>query len=250
MKASLHCIPVLSGRWRLGGALALATCLGVGLSACAPIPAHQESYPVGRARLVLPLGDWVELGHSEEVLPLFPELGDTIPLQTRAVGLRGRGNDWLAILVVQTNSTNTPRPHTLWTATCPQQRGVLVEDATAASPVRVDCLRFKRWADSGNWLEKNDPVLSRWLSVGKVAVGQPASHVNYRYATEGGAYVQVNALVDQRLLRPETRNNEAFLRAGQPAQAWISQLAEAARLSVGALNGVLPVPAFPIPLPN
>lgn len=243
-------MPLHVGRWCLGCTIALAACLGVALSACAPLTEHQEPYQVGRATLALPQGDWVDLGHSEEVLPLFPELGDTIPLQTRAVGLRGAHKDWLAILVVQTNSTNYPRPRTLWTGACPQQRGVLVEDATAGSPVRVDCLRFKRWANPGSWLEKNDPTLSQWLSVGDVTVGQPSSHVNYRYATEGGAYVQVNALVDQRLLRPKTRNNEEFLRAGQPAQAWIHQLAQAARQSASMLNGYLPVPAFPILLPN
>lgn len=250
MKASLSCMPVCAERWRLGCFISLSACLGFVLTACAPFAAHQEPYQVGRATLALPQGDWVDLGHSEEVLPLFPELGDSIPLQTRAVGLRGAQEDWLAILVVQTNSTNFPRPHTLWTGACPQQRGVLVEDATAASPVRVDCLRFKRWANPSSWLEKNDPTLSQWLSIGDVAVGQPSSHVNYRYATEGGAYVQINALVDQRLLRPKTHNNEEFLRAGLPAQAWIQQLAQAARQSVATLNGYLPVPAFPIPLPN
>lgn len=249
MKASITvCLPV--DDWICGKKLLFAACLGLALSGCAPVSPYLETYQVGRATLELPPGDWVELGQSEEVLPLFPELGDTVPLQTRAVGLRGPDQDWLAILVVQTNSTNSPRPHTLWTASCPRQRGVLVEDATAASPVRVDCLRFKRWAQPGSWLEKNDPVLSQWLSVGKVNTDHPVSHVNYRYATEGGAYVQINALVDQRLLTPPTRNNEEFLRSGQPAQVWIHQLAQAARLSVGALNGYLPVPSFPLPLPH
>lgn len=237
-------------RWRLGCTMALAVVLSAALGACAPVTAYQQPYPVGRATLALPQGDWVDLGHSEEVLPLFPELGDTIPLQTRALGLRGAEKDWLAILVVQTNSTNSPRPHTLWTGACPQQRGVLVEDATAGSTVRVDCLRFKRWTNPSSWLAKSDPVLGEWLSVGGVAVGQPSSHVNFRYATEGGAYIQVNALIDQRLLRPKTRSNEEFLRAGQPAQAWIHQLAEAARQSAGMLNGYLPVPVFPISLSN
>lgn len=240
----------VGGGWRLGCKLSWIACLGVALAACAPLSPVAEHRQVGRATLELPPGDWVDLGQSEEVLPLFPELGDTVPLQTRAIGLRGARQDWLAILVVQTNHTNSPRPHTLWTGSCPKQRGVWIKDAADASPVRVDCLRFKRWADPVQWLEKNDPVLSHWLGVGKVAVGLPASHVNYRYATEGGAYVQVNALVDQRLLSPPTRTNEEFLRSGQPALVWLQQLAQAARLSVGALNGYLPVPAFPLPLPN
>lgn len=250
MNATVSCMPLRVGRRQFGWSIALAACLGFALSACAPITVHHGSHQVGRATVVLPHGDWVELGRSDEVLPLFPELGDTIPLQTRAVGLRDGHKNWLAILVVQTNSTNAPRTHTLWTGACPQQRGVLVEDFTVASPVRIDCLRFKRWANPLSWLEKNDPLLSEWLSVGDVTVGQPSSHVNYRYATEGGAYVQVNALVDQRLLRPKTRNNEEFLRAGLQAQTWVNQLAQAARESVGMLNGYLPVPAFPIPLPN
>lgn len=181
---------------------------------------------------------------------MLPELGATVPLQTRAVGLRGNDKQWLAVLLVQTNSTNSPRPPTHWTGACPQQQGVIVEDATVRSPVRIDCLRFKRWADNENWLGKNHPLLEQWLARKGAAPSQPYSHMNYRYATVGGAYVEVNALVDQRLLRPKTQSNDEFLRAGLPAQEWMRQLTEAVRQSTSMMDGYLAVPSFPIALPN
>ena len=61
--------------------------------------------------------------------------------------------------------------------------------------------------------------------------------------------MQVQALVDQRLLTPDTRNSEEFLRSGQPSYTWVHQVAQAARQSTADLNGLLPLPPFPIDLP-
>lgn len=232
--------------WR---AAAVASAAAV-LAGCAPLQASDRALPVGRANLVLPAGPWAALEVSNEVLPLWPDPVSTVPLQTRVVGLRGTDQQWLALFWVQTNNSNSPRPTTLWTGTrCPQQRGTLVEDVAQGSPVRIDCLRFKRWAASDQWLDKNEPLLVQWLAQHQVVPSAPYSHLNYRYATLGGAYVQVQALVDQRLLTPDTRNNEEFLRSGQPAYAWIHQVAQAARQSTADLNGTLPLPPFPIDFP-
>ena len=217
--------------------------------ACAPVkPAATPEYPVGRARLALPEGTWEDLGQSTVALPVRPAPG-TIPLQTRAVGLRGADKELLAVALVQTNSTNYPREQTLWTGTCPRQDGVWVEDAAQASPVRVDCLRLKRWANNRDWLDKNQPELVRWMADHKVTFTRPVSHLNYRYATQGGVYVDIQAVVDQRLLRPPTRNNHEFLAAGRPGQTWSHALAQAARQSAALMDGALVIPAFPIAFP-
>ena len=249
--------------------LSLWAALGLGtLSGCARLPttpAPPSSLTVGRAYLVLPPGNWVDLGSSDQLLTLLPEVGATLPLQTRTIGLRGPGpgpetdtnSVWLAVLQVQTNSTNYPRSETRWTDTCPQQQDVLVEDATAAetskgtltSHVRIDCLRFKRWASQDGWMQTNQPVLTQWLLSHQASPAQAYSHLHYRYATQGGAYVDIQAVVDQRLLRPPTRNNTEFLAAGRPGQAWIHALALAGRQSTAQLDGKLSVPAFPIALP-
>ena len=234
-------------RWVLCAGVAAAAVL----AGCAPLQAPGRGVAVGRASLQLPGGAWQALQVSDEVLALWPAPVSSVPLQTRVVGLRGTDQQWLALLWVQTNHDNTPHPPLLWTgATCPQQRGTLVEDIAQGSPVRIDCLRFKRWAASNQWLEKNEPLLVQWLADHQVAVpGVPYSHLNYRYATLGGAYVQVQALVDQRLLTPDTRNSEEFLRSGQPAYTWVHQVAQAARQSTADLNGILPFPPFPIDPP-
>ena len=237
--------------------IGLLAALG-GLTACAPLQTTPMPLTVGRAQLVLPPGEWVDFGASDQALTLLPEVGATLPLQTRTVGLRGpgTGSPWLAVLQVQTNNTNYLRATTRWTDTCPQQKGVLVEDATAAetskgtltSHVRIDCLRFKRLANHDGWMATNQPVLAQWLSSHNAVPSLPYSHLHYRYATQGGAYVDIQAVVDQRLLRPPTRSNQEFLAAGHPGQAWIHQLALAARQSAAQLDGKLPVPAFPIAL--
>ena len=238
--------------------IGLLAALG-GLTACAPLQTTPMPLTVGRAQLVLPPGEWVDLGASDQALTLLPEVGATLPLQTRTVGLRGpgTGSPWLAVLQVQTNNTNYLRATTRWTDTCPQQKGVLVEDATAAetskgtltSHVRIDCLRFKRLANHDGWMATNQPVLAQWLSSHIAVPSLPYSHLHYRYATQGGAYIDVQAVVDQRLLRPPTRNNTEFLAAGRPGQAWIHALALAGRQSTAQLDGKLSVPAFPIALP-
>lgn len=228
------------------------------LTACAPLQKTPAPLTAGRSQLVLPPGEWVDLGASDQALILLPEVGATVPLQTRSIGLRGPNGSWLAVLQVQTNSTNSPRATTHWTDTCPKQQGVLVEDATAVetakgrltSHVRIDCLRFKRLANHEGWMEENQPVLEMWLNHHKAAPSQPYSHLHYRYATQGGAYVDIQAVVDQRLLRPPTHNNHEFLIAGRPGQAWIHALAQAGRQSTALLDGTLAVPPFPIALPQ
>ena len=211
------------------------------LTACAPLPTTPSPpglLTVGRAQLVLPPGEWVDFGTSDQALKLLPEVGATLPLQTRTVGLRGQrtgtNSPWLAVLQVQTNSTNYPRAETRWTDT---------------SHVRIDCLRFKRWASQDGWMQANQPVLAQWLLSHQAAPAQAYSHLHYRYATQGGAYVDIQAVVDQRLLSPPTRNNQEFLAAGRPGQAWIHALALAGRQSTAQLDGKLSVPAFPIALP-
>jgi len=196
----------------------------------------QVEYPAGRARLVLPPGAWQDLGTADEPRP---------PLQTRSVGLRGGQGAWLAVLRVQTNRTGSLTGFPLGPGDCPRQENVMVDDAAAGSPVRADCLRLKNWGTDAKWLEKNRPELVQWLNTRQIAVKSPYVYLTYRYATQAGAWVAVDAVVDQRLLSIRPRNNEEFLRAGRPAQQWGHDLAQAARLSIGMVDGYLAVPPFP-----
>jgi hypothetical protein len=109
----------------------------------------------------------------------------------------------------------------------------------------MDCLRYKRWVEGPQWLEKNQPELAQWMAGRKLTVSAPYSHMSYRYATEGGAMVAVDVLADQRLLRPKTHNNQEFLAAGRPALRWGNDLAQAVRVSTGMMDGYLVIPPFP-----
>lgn len=212
------------------------------------VPPKAE-YSVGRSRLVLPLGAWQDLGATDVALPLLPGPGASVPLQTLAVGLRGAQGELLAVLRVQTNRSGDMTRPLVWSGYCPQQKDVIVDDAAASSPVRADCLRFKRWASSAQWLDKNSPELATWIDSRQIALRQPYSYFSYRNATEGGALVELYELVDHRLLRPKTQNNEEFLTSGRPAQRWVEDLVQAARLSVGMVDGFLAIPPFPLPVP-
>ena len=215
------------------------------LTACAPLASQQAEYPAGRARLALPAGAWEDLGTSDQAVRLLPQPDGRIALQSRVLGLRGAQQELLAVLRVQTNRGNDWQGPMFWTGSCLPQQGVAVEDATKGSRVRVDCLRFKRWVDGPQWLEKNQPDFAQWLLGRKLAVSAPYSYMSYRYATEGGAMVAVDVLADQRLLRPRTRNNEEFLVAGRPALQWGHELAQAVRVSAGMMDGHLAIPPFP-----
>lgn len=217
----------------------------VALTACAPLAPQQTEYPAGRVRLALPAGAWEDLGASDQAVRLLPQPDGRIALQTRVVGLRGAHQELLAVLRVQANRSNDWQGPMLWTGSCLPQQGVAVEDATVGSRVRMDCLRFKRWMNDPQWLEKNQPDLAQWLAGHKLAVSAPYSYMSYRYATEGGAMVAVDVLADRRLLHPWPRNNEEFLVAGRPALQWGQQLAQAVRVSTGMMDGYLAIPPFP-----
>ena len=213
------------------------------MTACAPLTTPpQTEYPTGRARLVLPPGAWQDLGATDEIR-------GRAALQTRAVGLRSAQGAWLAIMRVQTNRVGPLPGAALWLGHCSRQQDVTVEDAAAGSPVRTDCLRFKRWGSSDEWLRKNRPDLAQWLDGRQIKPQAPFAHVSYHYATEGGAWVAVDALVDHRLLRGPTHNNHEFLTAGRPALQWARELAQAAQRSVGMMDGYLAVPPFPFSPP-
>lgn len=232
----------------LRSALVLAL-LGAALLLAACAPPQPNLVKAGRAELMLPRGDWIDLGASDEALPSSVAFPGGPLTQTRAVGLRGPGQEFLAVLLVQSNRSNHWN-RTLWNGNCPARQDMLVRDAAQSSPVRIDCLRFKRRADADGWLAKNQPEVVQWLAQRQITPTRPYAFLNYRYTTESGGYIAVNAVVDQRLLVPRTRNNEEFLVSGLPAMDWSQRMAQAARLSTAMLDGHLAVPAFPMALPN
>ena len=222
--------------------------MAVLLAACAPLTVPpQTEHPVGRARLVLPAGEWQDLGRADTVAP---GSDGRLTLETRAVGLRGAQGEWLAVLRVHTNRTGSWRGSAAGAGSCPAQRNVMVEDAAAGSAVRADCLRLKPWASSSRWLEQNRPDLVRWLADRTLTLRQPYIFLSYRYATEAGAWVDVDALVDQRLVQPRATNNMEFLAAGRPSLQWARDMAQSARLSVAMMDGQLAIPPFPFPTPS
>jgi len=238
----------LCGPHRAGLALgALAALLAA--SGCAPL--QPDRLPVGRAQLALPAGHWTPLAQDDTVFDVLPEdTAHDLPMHSRLVGLHDAGGTLLASVWIQTNATNAPRDTTLWTWRCLPQKGVQVEDAAQGSPVRIDCLRYRRRADTDGYLAASRPQLARTLADHRAIPAQPYSHIAYRYSTPEGGFVAVDVLADQRLLRPETHNNLEFLRAGRPAQAWMHQLRDAARTSTALLDGLLVLPPFPQPLPQ
>ena len=128
----------------------------------------------------------------------------------------------------------------------------MLDDSLRAIDTFVDAL----WLEDG--LSRNTlaayrrdlTLYAQWLTQQQAVPANPYSHVSYRYSTPEGGYVSVDVLADRRLLRPTVRNNEEFLRAGRPAQAWMEQLAQAARQSITMLDGRFVVPPFPQALPE
>lgn len=234
----------ISKFWRLFPFLAVA----VAVAACAPLTVPPKAeYSAGRARVVLPPGAWQDLGTSEESAPAP---GGRTALQTRSLALRGAQGEWVAALRVQTNRTGNLRGAPQGVGYCPAQQDVIVRDAADGSPVRADCLRFKLWASSPKWLDTNRPDLVQWLARRQIALKTPYAHVSYRYVTEAGVWVVVDALVDQRLISAKPRSNEEFLVAGLPFQQWAHDLAHASRLSAGMMDGHLAIPPFPFATPT
>lgn len=199
-------------------------------------------------QIALPPGDWQDVALSEQHWPLLPELGATLPLQTRTFALR-QGNTWQAIVLLQTTHHLSPPAldPTLWSSTCPPQPDMWVQDHADGSPVRIDCLRLKRWANrNDHWMGQNYPLLQQWLQAQQPGLPQPYAHISYRYANASGAYLEVMVLVDQRLLLPSRGNNSDYLRAGELAHTWAGQLRTAVRQSVARVDQRLVFPAFPV----
>ena len=240
----------ISVRTRSALAVAAVAASAMFLSACAPL--EPNLVKVGRAELQLPPGDWerIESGNNELFNVMPDDVSHDLPMRTQAVGMRGPQDELQVVIVVQTNATNHPRDTTLWSHTCPEQKGVQVEDYAKGSPVRIDCLRYKPRADSEDYLAKNRPALDKWLKQYKAEPLAPYSHVSYRYATAEGGYLLVEALVDQRLLRPKTVGTAAFLSAGKPAQEWLDKFVQSAKNSVSMLDGRFVIPPFPVTLPQ
>ena len=208
----------------------LLPCALLTLTACAPLASQQAEYPAGRARLALPAGAWEDLGTSDQAVRLLPQPDGRIALQSRVLGLRGAQQELLAVLRVQTNRGNDWQGPMFWTGSCLPQQGVAVEDATKGSRVRVDCLRFKRWVDGPQWLEKNQPDFARWLLGRKLAVSAPYSYMSYRYATEGGAMdgnVKNNKYINQ-----WSRKDKLHLWILNYKQYWLMRLLSKARRMV------------------
>lgn len=223
----------------------LAACAAAGpaLTGCASRSPAQFS--AGHVQIALPAGDWEDFAALEAAIAAAPGAAQ----HTRALVLRAADRKPLALLLVQSAGAPPGIPGA-GAADCAAQPGLLVEDAAAAATpesARIDCLRLKRWA-SQDWLAGQYPALYAAIAAHDALPAHPWSHLSYRYASAGGAAIALHAIIDQRLLRPATQNNEQFLRAGQPAQWWSRQLAQAARQAAG--GGLLTVAPLPFALPE
>lgn len=241
-------LETLKRRWRRRAVLAcaVASVAGLaGLTGCAvPDPSRAE---LGRYKVALPAGDWsdIPIGTPFAAPPALGEPG-TLPLRSRAWGLRGADGSYQAVALLHVGDAS--RSNASWARACPAQPGVLVTDAAGASVNRIDCLRLRRWAVAENWLERNRPDLSRWVSQQSVRLSGAPAHVSHVFTTARGELLMLDVLVDQRLLRPQTRGNDDFLRAGLPAEDWSDRVAQALRQATGMFDGHLGLPAFPYPI--
>ena len=231
-----------------GMARRLAACLGaLGLAAllwaCAVPDASRGE--VGRYKLALPPGDWVELtpGDGFGLPPAVAGAQDAKGLHTRAWGLRDTGGGWQALVLLHVGDVS--RNVTSWNRVCPPARGVVVDDAAGGSATRIDCLRYRRWAEYEDWLPKNRPDLLAWGRRVGVALPAPTAHLSHVLTTGWGDYVALDVLASQGLVRPRTQSNDEFLRAGFAARDWSEQVARALRVSTGMMDGHLALPPFP-----
>lgn len=218
------------------------------LSACAlPDPSRGE---VGRYKLALPdAARWTEIPVGAPFLAPHSVAGaaDAMPLRTRAWGLPGAEGGWQAVVLLHVGDARRSTA-TSWAQACPQLRGVLVSDATGGSPTRIDCLQLRRWAMVDQWLERQRPDLTSWVQQQAVRLSGSPALVSHMFTTAGGEFLMLDLLADQPLVRPDTRGNDAFLRAGTPAQAWSERVAQAVREASGMIDGHLALPPFPFAL--
>ncbi len=227
--------------WRAVAALVCA----VTLAGCAVSdPSRGE---VGRYKLALPEASrWTEIpvGELFQAPPAVAGQSGAIPLRTRAWGLPATDGGWQAVVLLHVGDARRSTA-TSWAQVCPQQRGLLVSDDAGGSATRVDCLRLRRWAMAENWLERQRPDLSRWAQQQSVRLSGASAFVSHTFTTAGGELLMLDLLVDQSLVRPETRGNAAFMRAGIPAQDWSERVAQAVREATGMIDGHLLLPNFP-----
>lgn len=232
------------------GALALAALL----AACAA-PGGAPRGEVGRYKLALPPvhdpveSDWVELtpGDGFQLSPAVAGAQNVAGLRTRAWGLRGPGSRWQALVLLHVGDVSrNPIP---WNRVCPPVRGVVVDDAAGGSPTRIDCLRYRRWAEYEDWLPTQRPDLLAWGRRVGVDLPAPTAHLSHVLTTGWGDYVALDVLARQDLVRPRTQSNDEFLRAGLPARDWSEQVAHALRTSTAMMDGLLALPPFPFSPP-
>lgn len=227
--------------WRAVAALVCA----VVLAGCAVSdPSRGE---VGRYKLALPEASrWTEIPVGEVFKAPLAVAGDSgvLPMRTRAWGLPAANGAWQAVVLLHVGDARRSTA-TSWAQVCPQQRGLVVRDEAGGSATRIDCLRLRRWAMAENWLERQRPDLARWAQQQSVRLDGASALVSHLFTTAGGEVLMLDLLVDQGLVRPETRGNDAFLRAGIPAQDWSERVAQSVRTASGMVDGHLSLPDFP-----
>ena len=223
----------------------VAVICAVALAGCAvPDPSRGE---VGRYKLALPDATrWIEIPVGDAFhapLAVAGELG-AMPLRTRAWGLPAADGAWQAVALLHVGDVSRSTASS-WAKVCPQQAGVIVRDEAGGSATRIDCLRLRRWAMAEDWFEQQRPDLARWAKLQPVRLGGSPALVNHMFTTARGEFLMLDVLADQTLVRPETRSNDGFLRAGMPAQRWSERVAQAVRESAGMIDGHLALPHFP-----
>jgi len=227
----------MGARFALVGAGVLLVLAGCATqTSTAPAAGH---YTAGRAQLTLPAGAWTDLGAADEAWAPLPSAGAQVPLQSRALVLRGPKQEPLAVVLVRTNASSLSWKSVAWGLNCPRELDVLMFDEAAGSPDRMDCLRLRRNAQAQQWLKRSKPETQAWLEQRQQLPVLPYSHLSYRFATEDGGMVELQILADQRLLQPEKGSQ------GRQLRDWAQAVAGAARDSLSSIDGALVLPPFP-----
>lgn len=201
--------------------------------------------PAGHVRLVLPTEGWTQVGRIEPVT--VPSGSGEAPAQRQVMALRGPQGEWLAAAVLTATRPQTWVPPDR-APMCTASRADQVERTDATGPTRIDCLRFRQFANDMDWLRKQHPETAQALQAAQVTPKAPYAWASHTYTTDSGIYIRLDVAVDHRLVVPPTRNAFEFMAAGHPFETWTRELGKGVRASAGMLDGHLIVPPFPLPL--
>ncbi len=201
---------------------------------------------VGRAKVVLPVGQWEQLVDESSGQQYSGDVSGSIKSTKKIMVLLGNKSEVLAVFSFNASSSSIGTARMNWTSGCKQNATQSYHfDATRGSLDQLDCV--KAWSELGTsrMIKTLDPKIEDMLKSKNYVLPEKMHIVLHNVGINNGAFIATIGMINPKFSNAKGNAEISGTVLKNEALAfWAMELASAATSSVRSFSGEYKVPAL------